>query len=120
MTFGYGADPLLAAGGPVTFVATKVTKKAVTRNASLPHRAFTLQTGQNQGCNYFAPLRSLIFLRFSKNLLCPASAQATIVLPAFARSCSVDGEEEGWFLQYVCHAERSEASIKRYACLPMC
>jgi len=28
----------------VTFVATKVTKKAVSRNASLPHKAFTLQS----------------------------------------------------------------------------
>ena len=53
-----GVYPLLAAGGPVTFVATKVTKKVVTRNASLPHMAFVRQTGQNQGCNYFAPLRS--------------------------------------------------------------
>ncbi|NHA04593.1 hypothetical protein G7092_12340 [Mucilaginibacter sp. HC2] len=56
--------------------------------------AFTLQSGQNLGRNYFAPLRSRNPLRFSKNLLCPASAQATIVLPAFARSLSADGRRK--------------------------
>jgi hypothetical protein len=56
--------------------------------------AFTLQISQNQGCNYFAQLRSLISPRFSKNLLCPATAPPTIVLPAFVRSLSADGEEK--------------------------
>jgi hypothetical protein len=111
MTVEYDVYPLLAAGGPVTFVATKVTKKAVTRNASLPHIAFALQTRQNQGCNYFAPLRSHISQRFSKNLLCPTTAQATIVLPAFARSCSADGKKKILLYKEVCHSERSEESI---------
>ncbi|MDN3547159.1 hypothetical protein [Mucilaginibacter aquaedulcis] len=35
--------------GPVTFVATKVTKKAFSRKASLPHKAFTPQSSQNHG-----------------------------------------------------------------------
>ncbi|NHA04045.1 hypothetical protein G7092_09570 [Mucilaginibacter sp. HC2] len=77
--------------------------------------ALALQNGQNQGCNYFALLRSLTSPGFSKNLLCPAAAQSTIVLPAFARSLSADGGKKESLLQYVCHAERSEASIKRYA-----
>ncbi|MDR6944518.1 hypothetical protein [Mucilaginibacter pocheonensis] len=38
----------------VTFVATKVTKKAFSRNASLPHIAFALQTWQNHGLLNFA------------------------------------------------------------------
>jgi ribosomal protein L20 len=37
----------MAAGGLVTFVATKVTKKAFSRKASLPHLAFALQIRQN-------------------------------------------------------------------------
>jgi hypothetical protein len=52
------------------------------------------QTGQNQGSNYFALLRSRVSLHFSKNLLCPAAAQTNIVLPAFARSLSVDGKKK--------------------------
>ncbi|NOW93400.1 hypothetical protein FHW89_000047 [Mucilaginibacter sp. SG564] len=70
----------------------KSNQKGFSRNASLPHIAFTRQIGQNQGCNYFAQLRSYISPRFSKNLLCPAAAPPTIVLPAFARSLSADGE----------------------------
>jgi hypothetical protein len=75
-------------------------KKQKTTNKSSQQKCFfalvavALQTGQNQGCNYFALLRSLISLRFSKNLLCPAAAQATIVLPAFARSLSADGKKK--------------------------
>jgi hypothetical protein len=104
-----GVYPLLAAGGPVTFfvvvcffkvlkmaspfVATKVTKKASAEMLLCP-QTFAQQTRQNQGCNYFALLRSLISFCFSKNLLCPAAAPPTIVLPAFARSCSADGKEE--------------------------
>jgi hypothetical protein len=71
-------------------------KKQTTTNKSSQQKcffaliAFALQIRQNQGCNYFAPLRSRVSLRFSKNLLCPASAQATIVLPAFARSLTAD------------------------------
>jgi len=34
----------------------KVTKNQVSRNASLPHRAFSLQIRQNLGPHDFAPL----------------------------------------------------------------
>jgi hypothetical protein len=52
----------MAAGGLVTFcLDTKSNQKnQVIRKASLPHGAFALQTGQNQGWNLFAPLRSHI------------------------------------------------------------
>jgi hypothetical protein len=56
----HGVYPLLAAGRPVTFVATKVTKKAFSREASLPHKAFALQSSQNHGLQKVALLRSLI------------------------------------------------------------
>ncbi|WP_439699119.1 hypothetical protein ACFGVS_14360 [Mucilaginibacter sp. AW1-7] len=80
--------PLNCRGRAVTFVATKVTKKAVSRKA-FAARAFALQNGQNLGWIYFAlkltpPNR--------KNFLCPATAHATIVLAVFARSCSADGK----------------------------
>ncbi|HEX8022084.1 hypothetical protein [Mucilaginibacter sp.] len=52
----------MAARGPVTFVATKVTKKACSRKASLRttrlggHRAaFALQNKQNHGLQLFCP-----------------------------------------------------------------
>jgi hypothetical protein len=41
--------PALGRGRAFTFVATKVTKKAFSREASLPHKAFTLQSRQNHG-----------------------------------------------------------------------
>jgi hypothetical protein len=41
--------PAHSRGGLVTFVATKVTKKAFSRKASLPHMAFALQIRQNHG-----------------------------------------------------------------------
>jgi len=58
----------------------------------LLHKAFALQIRQNLGC-YIFTLLSLRTkpLRFCKNLLCPATLKATIVLPAFTRSCSTDG-----------------------------
>jgi len=45
----------MAAGGPSSFVATKVTKKAFSRKASLPHGAFALQIRQNHGLQTIAP-----------------------------------------------------------------
>ena len=45
----HGVYPLLAAGGPVTFVATKVTKKAVSRNASLPHEPLPCKSARTTG-----------------------------------------------------------------------
>ncbi|MEN0054919.1 MAG: hypothetical protein AAGC65_14685 [Mucilaginibacter sp.] len=52
-------------------MATKVTKKAFSRKASLPHMAFALQNRQNHGLQKVALLRSLNALSFSKYLLCP-------------------------------------------------
>jgi hypothetical protein len=71
----------------------KVTKNQVSKNASMPHRAFAPQTGQNQGLESFARLRSLMpsFYKISYAL---ATLKATIVLPVFARSCFADRREE--------------------------
>ncbi|WP_256540455.1 hypothetical protein [Mucilaginibacter aquariorum] len=69
----------------------KVTKNQVGKKASLPHKAFALQIGQNHGLESFSPLRSLIGPRFSKISYAPTAHKATIVLPAFARSCFADG-----------------------------
>ncbi len=51
------------------------------------------------GLQLFCPTSFAHFLRFSKNLLCPATTQATIVLLVFARSCSADGEV--WFGKFL-------------------
>ncbi|WP_419699830.1 hypothetical protein [Mucilaginibacter sp. NFX135] len=79
----------MAAGGPITFVATKVTKKAVSREASLPHVAFALQTGQNHGLQLFALLRTAQFPASAKlamplqphkpPLFCPLSPEAYLL-----------------------------------------
>ena len=60
----------VAAGGFVTFVATKVTKKAFSRKASLPTRPLPCKSGKNHGLQNVAPLRSLW-----------AFASATIAMP---------------------------------------
>ena len=44
------AYPLLAAGGPVTFVATKVTKKAFSRNASFRSLPLPCKAARTTGC----------------------------------------------------------------------
>jgi len=69
----------------------KSNQNQVSREASLPHKAFALQTEQNQCCNYFALLRTLQS-RFSKTCYALASAQPSIVLSGFARSLSADGK----------------------------
>nr|MBB6137387.1 hypothetical protein [Mucilaginibacter sp. X5P1] len=70
----------------------KVTKKIKSsRNASLPHKAIAPQSRQNLGWNLFAAMVRTLPLS-CKNFLCPATHKATIVLPAFTRSCSTDGE----------------------------
>jgi hypothetical protein len=61
----------------------------------LPHKAFALQIRQNLGCYIFTPLSLRTWpLPCCKNLLCPATLKATIVLLDFARSCSTDGGRE--------------------------
>ncbi|WP_091375472.1 hypothetical protein [Mucilaginibacter mallensis] len=83
--------PLIGAEPYFFCLDTKETKNQVSRNASLPHKAFALQTRQNLGCYIFTLLSLRTWpLRFCKNLLCPATHKATIVLPDFARSCSTD------------------------------
>jgi len=90
----YGADPLLAAGGPVTFVATKVTQKAVSRNAYFAAHSLC-------PANLTEPRAAIILPYFvpsfpyasAKTCYALAAAQAPIVLPAFVRSLSADGEE---------------------------
>jgi hypothetical protein len=106
----YGVYPLLAAGGPVTFVATKVTKKAFSRNASLPHKAFAPQSGQNQGLQLFAQLRSLKPPTSAKLAMPLQPHKAIIVLPPFTRSCSADGKKH---ILKSCHPERSEGFVLR-------
>jgi len=97
------------------YVATKVTKKAVSRNASLPHMAFALQTGQNHPDSYrdqtLPLLRSLIAPASGKVRNALTTAQAAIVLPAFVRSLSADGGRKEYKYKKVCHPERSEGSI---------
>jgi hypothetical protein len=69
----------------------KVTKNQVSKKASLPHKAFALQTRQNHGLESFALLTFAPTPRFSKISYAPATLKATIVLPVFARSCFADG-----------------------------
>jgi hypothetical protein len=87
-------QPLIAAEATTFVLIQKVAKNQDSRNASLPHKAIALQIRQNLGCYIFTPLSLHTWpLRFCKNLLCPATHKATIVLPDFIRSCSTDGEE---------------------------
>jgi hypothetical protein len=53
--------------------------------------AFALQTGQNHGLQTVALLRSLNPYPSANICYAPATAQPTIVLPAFARSFPADG-----------------------------
>jgi hypothetical protein len=56
--------------------------------------AFAPQIVQNHGLESFAPLAFALALRFSKISYALATLKATIVLPAFARSCFADPEEK--------------------------
>ncbi|WP_183579336.1 hypothetical protein HDF18_23530 [Mucilaginibacter sp. X5P1] len=92
--------PFIATEATTFVLIQKVAKNQVGRNASLPHKAFALQTTQNRGCYIFTLLSLRTWpLRFCKNLLCPATLEATIVLPDFIRSCSTDGEKELYLIQ---------------------
>ncbi|MCQ6958516.1 hypothetical protein NPE20_11120 [Mucilaginibacter sp. JC4] len=53
----------------------KVAKNQVGKKASLPHRAFALQTGQNHGLESFALLSFALASRFSKISYAPTAAQ---------------------------------------------
>jgi hypothetical protein len=52
--------------------------------------AIALQISQNLGCCLFTPLRSHMSLASVKSRYALPPHKATIVLPAFARSCSTD------------------------------
>jgi len=56
-------------------------------------QAIAPQTGQNLGCNYFALFAR--FLPFCKNLLCPAAAPSTIVLPVSPEAGLPTGKSKG-------------------------
>jgi len=58
-SFSFSSPSRSIAAEAVTFGAPKVTKSALSRNTSLPHRASALQIGQNRGCNLFAGLTVL-------------------------------------------------------------
>nr|MBB6141543.1 hypothetical protein [Mucilaginibacter sp. X5P1] len=87
----YRMVSLIAAKAYFFCLDTKETKNQVSRNASLPHRATALQIRQNLGWKSLRPYCAHYPIR-CKNFLCPAiTHKATIVLPAFTRSCSTDG-----------------------------
>jgi hypothetical protein len=65
--------PAHSRGGLVTFVATKVTKKAVSRKASLPHGALALQINQNHGLQNICSTSFTQGLRFA-NIAMPFPA----------------------------------------------
>jgi hypothetical protein len=86
--------PLNCRGRAVTFVATKVTKKAFSKKASLPHMAFALQISQNHGLQNVAPSASQRIAQSypSATIAMPfPPLMAGIVLADFTRSCSADG-----------------------------
>jgi hypothetical protein len=84
---------LIAAKAYFFCLDTKETKNQVRRNASLPHEAIALQIRQNLGCCLFTLLRPLMPIASVKSRYTLPLHKATIVLPAFTRSCSTDGEE---------------------------
>jgi hypothetical protein len=67
--------------------------KSSQQKGFFPHWAFAPQIGQNHGLESFAPLRTRLPLLLQK-FLCPCRPQATLVLPAFARSCFADAERK--------------------------
>jgi hypothetical protein len=69
-------------------------QKSSRQKGFFAHQAFALQTMQNHGLESFAPLAFAHSPRFSKISYAPAAHKATIVLPAFARSCFADTGEE--------------------------
>jgi len=89
----------LAAGGPVTFVATKVTKKASAERLLCRTGPLLCKSDRTTDCNYFALLRSLVSRASAKTCYVPTAAQATIVLSDFARSLSADGGEDLFYQQ---------------------
>jgi len=80
--------------GLVTFGAPKVTQNALSRNASLPHKAFALQIRENLGCNLFAGLTFLSPTLHAKICYALQPHRATIVFPDFGRSLSAEEKKQ--------------------------
>jgi hypothetical protein len=84
--------PLIAAEATTYRLDTKGSKKSSQSKCFLPHKAIALQIRQNLGCCLFTLLRLLMPLASVKSRYALPLHKATIVLPAFTRSCSTDGE----------------------------
>ncbi|WP_183548948.1 hypothetical protein [Mucilaginibacter sp. AK015] len=69
---------------------TKEAKIQVRKKVSLPHKAFNPQTGQNHGLQNLATTSFAHPYASGKYCYALAPLKATIVLPAFARSCFAD------------------------------
>jgi hypothetical protein len=72
------------------FVLIQSSKKSSQQKGFFAALAIALQTGQNHGLESFAAHAHCSALL--QNFLCPCHPQATIVMPAFARSCFADAE----------------------------
>jgi hypothetical protein len=83
----------MAAGGLVTFVATKVTKKAPSRNASLRTRPLPYKSGKTWAAIFLRgyPIASI---PCKQKFAMPCRARATIVLPDFIRSLPAGEKRE--------------------------
>ena len=89
----YNHQPAHCRGGCYFSLDRKVTKRSSQQKGFFAAQAFTPQISQNHGLESFALLRSRIPLLLQK-FLCPCHPQATMFLPAFARSCFADEEEK--------------------------
>ena len=104
--------------GLVTFVATKVTKKAVSRKASLPHKAFALQINQNHGLQNVAPLRSH-WPMLQQLLLCPFCAQGHHCFAWFRPKlfCWRGKFQVYWFYKWTQKQKSGGLTEKRAGCM---
>jgi hypothetical protein len=84
--------PLIAAEATTFVLIQKVAKNQVSRNASLPHWALPCKSVKTWAAAFLRCFRSLMPLTSVKAAMPCHYAQPTIVLPAFIRSCSTDGE----------------------------
>jgi hypothetical protein len=84
-------SPLIAAEGYFFSLDRKEAKDQVSKEASSPHRPLP-RNRQNHGPEIFCLLRPRWPLASAKVSNAPAARKASIVLPAFARSCFADAE----------------------------
>ena len=76
------------------FVLIQSNQRSSQQRGFFTHKAFALQINQNHGLQYFYPTSFALFLRFSKNLLCPCNHTGYHVLLDFVRSLSADGKRK--------------------------